>query len=132
MKVLRFENEDGYGPYINNKEIVFSFFNKHLDASIYPGMYQDIFNKDIEVNISNESLYCGFLNIKQTLSWFTQEDIMEMYRKGFCLFIYDTIEEVFSSKKQVLFEKKACLDTKKEIPFEKYMTKRTLKRLAII
>ena len=103
MKVYRWENAKGYGPYIdNNISLGDTLRRRHHDTKYHPGPCQD---GGLEHIYPTE--VCGFRSLRQMHKWFSPDDIKLMMRYRYKLVVYDIDEEdIRFGRKQVVFKKK--------------------------
>ena len=83
MQVFRIERPDGVGPYIscNRSEDLESLTLSHdMDLDRWPTPSEDVFGGNRYIHADEK---CGFVSMKQLLSWFGPDDINVLDSDGF-------------------------------------------------
>lgn len=101
MKVYRWENENGRGPYIGgNLRLGNILRRRHNDRKYYPNPSHDGLGYIYPAEV------CGFRSLRQMHKWFSPDDIRLLMRYGYKLVVYDVDEEnIRFGRKQIVFNK---------------------------
>jgi hypothetical protein len=101
--IYRVEDENGQGCYSCHFEKLEKMYSRHVfDGINYPRPQED---KGIKKFPEPDEI-CGFKNIEQALSWFTEEDLKLLKRHGFELKKVEVEAITAVGEKQVLAVRK--------------------------
>jgi hypothetical protein len=97
--IYRVEDENGQGCYSAHLPELERMYARHAFNGVnYPRPQED---KGIEMKPEKDE-FCGFKNIEQALSWFTEEDLKLLKRYGFELKKVEVEAITAVGEKQVL------------------------------